>query len=327
MPFDVAIIIVTYNSAGQINACLRSVLDQGSGVRQQIIVLDNASHDGTAELVRSGFPEVQIIEPGRNLGFACGVNEAVRHAQAEFVLLLNPDTEILDRAVEKVVAFARAHPHHGFYGGRTLKPDGSLEPSSCWGAPTLASMALFAFGLTTLAPRHPVLDPESLGRWPRDTVREVGVITGCFLLARRQAWQELGGFDERFFMYGEDVDLALRARKAGYRPVVCPDAQVMHEVGQSSARPIDKMMLLYRGKAHLVRTHWQGAGQWLGLFFLKLGVALRAALSGAVRLVRPSAAADRWTALWKRRKEWVGGYAGPAFAAALPQMSALPVAK
>jgi len=309
MKADVAIIIVSYNSAEFIADCLRSVISCRRELRQQIIVVDNDSKDDTVELVRGHFPEVELIVPGANLGFAAGVNLGARHADAEFVLLLNPDTVVLDHAVESIVDFARANPGHGLYGGRTLKPDGTLEPSSCWGAPTLWSMAMFGLGLTTLFPKNRWLDPESLGDWPRDSVREVGVITGCFLLAPLAVWNELRGMDERYFMYGEDVDFAMRARRAGYRPVICPQAELVHEVGQCSETPVHKTMLLYRGKACLVRTHWRGPAKWLGLFFLTAGAGLRAALSAVFKNPRSSDAAGRWQTLWRERKIWLQGYA------------------
>lgn len=311
MKADVAIVIVTYNSEGQIRTCLESVLAQREQITQQVIVVDNHSRDGTVALVREHFPEVELILPGENLGFAKGVNLGVRHADAEFVLLLNPDTEILDHAVDVIVTFARKNPGHGLYGGRTFQPDGKLEPSSCWGAPTLWSLALFAFGITTLAPRNRWLDPESLGSWQRDSVREVGVVTGCFLLAPTATWLELGGLDECYFMYGEDADLALRARVLGYRPVICPDARLVHEVGQSSESPVHKTLLLYRGKASLVRRHWKGFPRVLGLFLLMAGTGLRATVSSLVSLVRRPEAAGRWQTLWSRRDEWLKGYSGP----------------
>jgi hypothetical protein len=308
MSAEVAIVIVTYNSAAHIPACLDSVFAQRGSVVQEVIVVDNQSRDGTADLIRERFPQVRLVQPGRNLGFAAGVNLGVAQSNAEFVLLLNPDTVVLDHAVDVIVSFARAHPGHGLYGGRTLKPDGSLEPSSCWGAPTLWSMALFAFGLTTLAPRNRWLDPESLGSWQRDSVREVGVITGCFLLAPRAVWQELRGFDERYFMYGEDTDLALRARAAGYRPVICPEAKLIHEVGQCSDTPVSKTLLLYRGKASLVRTHWRGVTGALALLMLVTGAGLRAVLSRVARGPGRSEAAQRWRTLWRERKTWLQGY-------------------
>ena len=320
---DVAVIIVTYNSERQIEACLRSLIEQRRSLRQQIVVLDNQSSDQTVELVRRKFPEVELVTPGRNLGFAAGVNLAARQADAEFILLLNPDTVVLDGAVDEIVSFARANPGYGLYGGRTLSQDGRLEPSSCWGLPSLWSLAMFATGASTAAKRNRFLDPESLGNWQRDTVREVGVITGCFLLVDRTAWQRLGGFDERFFMYGEDTDLAMRARGLGYRPVICPRARLVHEVGQSSSTPLQKARLLYRGKATFVRTHWQGLSRWAGLTLLTLGVGARA-FGGWVRSLSGRPLNPTWAGLWKERRGWLEGYpscsqsSGPAGLVALP---------
>lgn len=305
MKADVAIIIVTYNSEAHIRECLKSVLEQRNNVSQHVIVVDNQSRDGTVELIRNEFPEVQLILPGENLGFAKGVNLGASHADADFVLLLNPDTVILDHAVDVIVNFARNHPRYGLYGGRTLKPDGTLEPSSCWGVPTLWSMALFAVGITTLASKNRWLDPESLGSWQRDSVREVGVITGCFLLIALDLWNMLEGMDERYFMYGEDVDFAIRAKAAGYRPVICPDAKLVHEVGQSSETPLHKILLLYRGKASLIRSHWKGPAQSIGLFLLAAGTALRAT---AASLKSKSSFDSRWKTLWQKRHEWLLGY-------------------
>ncbi len=304
MTADVAIVIVSYNSRAFICDCLESVFSNRRDVRQQVVVVENASKDDAAELIRAKFPDVMVLEPGRNLGFAAGVNYGARHADAEFVLLLNPDTELRGAAIDEIVGFARRHPGHGLYGGRTLRPDGSLEPSSCWGQPTLWSMAMFALGLSTMFPKSPVFDPESLGRWQRDSIREVGAISGCFLLVPKVVWDELGGFDERYFMYGEDMDLAIRARARGYRPIVCPTAELVHEIGQSSETPVHKSLLLYRGKASLVRTHWSGAAKWLGLFFLAAGTGLRAALSRFSN----RAGTNRWLTLWRERSTWLKGY-------------------
>ncbi|WP_367871204.1 glycosyltransferase family 2 protein [Luteolibacter sp. Populi] len=308
MKADVAIVIVSYNSKDHIGECLDSVFTQRKSVNQQVIVVDNKPGDGTAEYVRENYPEVQLVQPGENLGFAKGVNLGVKHADAEFVLLLNPDTVILDSAVDTIVEFARKNPGHGLYGGRTLRPDGSLEPSSCWGLPTLWSMTLFAFGLTTIAPRNRFLDPESLGSWQRNTVREVGVITGCFLLSPLEVWNQLGGLDERYFMYGEDADLAMRAHRAGYRPVICPEAKLVHEVGGCSDTPVHKTKLLYKGKASLVRTHWTGLDQRLGLFFLATGTGLRAAISKIRSTPGRNDSAGRWQTLWQEREDWLQGY-------------------
>lgn len=313
---DVAIIIVTYNSSGEIEACLRSVFAQRRSVTQQVVVVDNMSTDGTVSIVREKFPEVVVIEPGKNLGFAAGCNLGASQADAEFILLLNPDTEVLEHGIDVVVEFAQAHPGFGMYGGRGFQPDGSLERSSCWGAPSLWSFTTFALGLSSIFRHNAFFDPESLGGWPRDTVRTVGVITGCFLLVSKQNWSRLGGFDERYFMYGEDADLTRRAWDLGMKPVICPDAKFMHEVGKSSATHLAKAMLLYKGKACYVRTHWSGLHQSLGLAMLALGVWIRAMAERIRGFDTRSPDQSPWSGLWRRRDEWKAGY--PALAAIAP---------
>jgi len=309
MSTDVAILIVTYNSEHQIEACLQSVFDQQGGLNQEVIVLDNNSADQTVSVVRAKFPHVKLVLPGCNLGFAAGVNRAAQQSNADYFLLLNPDTVVLDHAIATVVEFARNHPHYGLYGGQTLRPDGSLEPSSCWGMPSLWSLAMFATGLNMVARRNRILDPESLGKWPRDTVREVGVITGCFLLASRQVWTKLGGMDERYFLYGEDTDFSKRAHRAGFHPVIVPTARIVHEVGQSSATPTHKKLMLFRGKACFFRTHYTGAKRQFALFFLLAGVALRVMLSAVRFSFGPGKrSSSDWLAVWHQRHQWIQGF-------------------
>lgn len=306
---DVAIIIITYNSEDEIQDCLEAVQREQSKTNQKIVVLDNQSQDRTVEIIKGNFPEVQLILPDENLGFARGVNRAVRESKSEFVLLLNPDTIVKNNAIDTIVEFARSNPNHGLYGGRTLTPEGELEPSSCWGLPTLWSTMMFAFGFSTIFKRNSFFDPESLGSWQRDTEREVGVITGCFLLAKRDFWQEkLNGFDERFFMYGEDQDLAMRTHSLGCKPIICPHAELIHEVGKSSKTPTHKMMLLYKGKACLIRTHWSGIRKIAGLNLLLLGIGLRSMPSKLKNLSNKHYTPERYHYLWNNRKEWLPGY-------------------
>lgn len=306
---DIAILIVSYNSAAHLGDCLTSVFREGRRLALEVIVVDNDSADDSAGLIRREFPAVTLLTPGRNLGFAAGVNLAARHATAEYLLLLNPDTVLLAGALEALLQFARRAPHHGLYGARTLRSDGNVEPSSCWGLPTLWSLTMFASGLSSLARRHRLFDPESLGSWPRDTVREVGVISGCCLLVAHRAWVQLGGLDERFFMYGEDADFAMRARAAGYRPILCPEARLIHEVGQSSTRA-RKLLLLFQGKATLVRTHWRGLRRVLGLGLLLMGVGTRALGAWLVPTTLRRSGTDQWLTIWRQRDGWIQGYAG-----------------
>jgi hypothetical protein len=288
-----------------VRACLGSIFEGSPELEFEVIVLDNASGDGTVEMIRAEFPEVRLLALDENLGFAAGVNRAAEEARGEFLVLLNPDTVVHPGAVTKLVEFAREHPEHGLYGGRTLDPDGTVNPGSCWAQPSLWSMFCFATMLSTAFKGSRVFDPEAIGGWKRDTVREVGVVTGCLLLMPLGVWRELGGFDLRFFMYGEDADLSLRARGFGLRPAITPEAVVTHEIGVSSASRPDKLILLYRGKSTLVRKHWPLGKRELGLALLWVGVGVRALLAG---VTRRGTKAEAWAVVWRERRHWLPGY-------------------
>ncbi len=309
---DVSILIVTYKCRDEARDCLASIYAQDHRVRFETLVLDNDSGDGTVEMVRSEFPAAQLVALDENIGFAAGVNRLAEHASGEFLLLLNPDTLVHPGAFDELVEFARARPQHGLYGGRTINPDGTPHPASCWGKPTLWSLVCFATMLSTVFKGSRLLDPESLGSWQRDSVREVDIVTGCLLLVPRALWNELGGFDLRFFMYGEDADLALRAAALGYRPAITPEAVITHEIGASTESRPDKMVLVYRSKAALVRKHWPPPKRQLGLALLWAGVGLRALVARATR-ARNGAAT--WPAVWEARRGWLEGYPERARAA------------
>lgn len=314
MKIDVSVVVVTYRCRDAARACLASLYENAGGVSLEVLVVDNASGDGTDELVREEFPEARLFALDENIGFARAVNLAAEHARGEYLLLLNPDTVVHAGMPGELVSFARSLPAPAICGGRTLRPDGRLDPGSCWGAPTLWSLFCFASMLSTAFKGSRLFDPESLGGWKRDSVRDVDIVTGCLLLAPRALWLELGGFDPRFFMYGEDADLALRAAKAGVRRVITPRAVVTHEVGVSSATRPDKLLLLFRGKAALLRKHWGPTRSRLGIRLLVAGVGFRAVLTGRRGGVRrPSG----WPAVWRARKHWRDGYSQPSGSASV----------
>lgn len=308
MTIDVSILVVSYNTADLTVRCLESAIAESAGVSTEIIVVDNASTDGSAAVIREKCPSVELIEQKVNLGFGRAVNLAASRARGEYLLLLNPDAVVLDRAVAELLTFARRRPRGGIYGGRTLRPDGTVDPSSCWGTPSLWSFTCFGLGLSTVLRGSRLFDPESLGTWPRNTVREVGVVTGCLLLVRRDLFESLDGFDPRFFMYGEDTDLSMRARAAGYRPVITPAAVIVHHVGASSSGWANKHVLVLRGKTTLVRKHWSGWRQRFCLAMIMTGATLRAVLDLLAERRRPSNRASDWKAVWKRRCDWWSGY-------------------
>ena len=308
MSVDVSVVVVTYRCRDAARACLASLYERTSGVSFEVVVVDNASGDGTEEMVREEFPQARLFALPDNIGFGQAVNLAAEQARGDYLLLLNPDTVVHAGMVEELVAFARGFPGPAICGGRTLRPDGRLDPGSCWGAPTLWSLFCFATMLSTAFKGSRLFDPESLGGWKRDSVRDVGIVTGCLLLAPRMLWLELGGFDPRFFMYGEDADLALRAARAGVGGVITPPAGVTHEVGVSSETRPDKLLLLFRGKVTLLRKHWGPVRSRIGVGLLVSGVGLRtleALLPGRGRR------ASAWPAVWRARSEWLEGYGEP----------------
>lgn len=300
---DVSIIIVTYNSSEDILQCVDGAKKHTRNCSTEFIILDNCSKDSTVKIIQEEISDALLIQPDKNLGFAKGVNEAAKRAKGKYVLLLNPDTTIFSNAIGNIYKFAEENPQYGLYGAKTLKPDRTLQPLSCLGLPSLWSIFTFATGLSAIFKNTVFFDPESLGKWKRDTVKEVGSIVGCFLLCRLKHWKTLKGFDETFYMYGEDVDLAFRSRQLGYPSVINPSSELIHEFGKSSQTPIHKLIMLYKGKATYINKHWSGIQKKAAKTLLKTGIAIRASIVSIT-----NAKDTRYQTLWDRRKEWQNGY-------------------
>ncbi|TVQ58843.1 MAG: glycosyltransferase family 2 protein [Phycisphaerales bacterium] len=304
-----SIIIVSYNTREMTLECLRSVFRETLSTPFEVIVLDNDSSDGSADGIESEFAgRVALIRSKDNLGFARANNVAAERARGEYLLLLNPDTVVLDSAIDKLVAFARSRPEAGIWGGRTLFGDRTLNPTSCWRRQTLWSLLCHATGASALFRRSGLLNPEGMGGWARDSEREVDIVTGCFFLIERALWERLGGFDPAFFMYGEEADLCLRARRFGARPRVTPRAEIIHYGGASERVKADKLVRLLRAKAMLIRRHWPAWKAPIGVRLLAAGCLSRTCAAWCVRPF-DRAASDRvlgyWGAGWSRRKEWM----------------------
>lgn len=202
-PIDVSILIVSFNTRELTLEALRSVRRETTDVSYEVIVVDNASGDGSAMAIAAEFPDVRLFARADNIGFARANNLAAREARGKYILLLNPDTVVLDRAIDRLHAFARRLPDARIWGGRTLFADGSLNSASCWGRMTLWNLACRATGLAAVFRTAEVFNGEAYGGWLRDTERTVDIVSGCFLMIESSFWRELDGFDPLFFMYGE----------------------------------------------------------------------------------------------------------------------------
>ncbi len=232
---DVSIIIVNWNTKHFIQECLTSIYEQAGHVNYEIVVVDNASTDGSAAMLKTKFTKVALIENDENRGFAAANNQGMAIATGRYVLLLNSDTLVLDQAIAKTVSFADNNPKAAIVGCRVLNPDRTLQPT-CFMFPSVLNMLLSSSYLYKLLPNSKFFGRERMTWWGRNDVREVDVVTGCFMLVRRAAIEQVGMMDERFFMYGEETDWCYRFKKAGWKILFTPHAKIVHIGGQSSAR-------------------------------------------------------------------------------------------
>ena len=312
----VSVVIVTYRNAADIGGCLAAVRNAAPVAPVDVIVVDNASGDGTVAAARA-VPGVTVLERPDNGGFAAGCTAGAAVASGDWLLFLNPDTELAPDAIAALVDCAQQHPSAGLVGARFVHADGTSDPRSCWGRPSPWSALCFALGLSSLLPGNRVFDPEAPPPWTGDltAARAVPVISGACMLVSRELWDRLGGFDPVFFLYGEDADFCLRAAAAGYRPMVTGRAVCQHPGGRSSSSA-GKLVLLFTGKATVLRRHFP---RWLrgpGVGLLLGGVLLRATASrvigtaSAERQGLPTARGEDWRALWAARDEWRRGWTG-----------------
>ncbi len=310
-PPVLSIIIISYNTRDMTLACLASVYAETTQPFE-VIVVDNASSDGSAAAIARDFPQARLIAETTNHGFAPAHDIALPHCQGDWLLLLNPDTVVLDGALDKLMDFARRRPDAGIWGGRTVFADGSLNPFSCSRRMSLWTIFCRTVGLTGLFPKSRIFNAEEYGSWPRDTEAEVDIVTGCLFLLRRETWDALGGFDPAFTMYGEEADLCRRAQKMGARPAITPEATIIHYGGASEKVPADRIIRVLRAKAELIKRHFPFLIKGLSLFLFGLFPLSRRLANGiAGRILnRPGLVENAriWQEVWHRRAEWNNGF-------------------
>lgn len=307
---QLTVIIVSYNTRELTLKALETLYATTRKTAFQTVVFDNASQDGSAEAIAEAFPQVTLIASKENLGFAKANNLVAAEAKTEWLLLLNPDTECHEGAVDNLLAFSEAHPEAGITGGRTVFPDGSLNIASCWMRITPWSAFCKATGLSSIFSGSDFFNFEGMGSWKRDSVREVDIVVGCFLMIRKSLWDQLDGFDLKYFMYGEEADLCLRARSLGYRPMITPDAEIMHLVGAASKQQSRKYVLSAKGRMTLMQDHWPTWQVPFGRATLGFWAGSRALLIGLIAKLtgKKKEAARKWAEIWAERHDWMQGY-------------------
>jgi N-acetylglucosaminyl-diphospho-decaprenol L-rhamnosyltransferase len=235
-PPDLSIIIVNWNVKELLRDCLASIADSQGSLALEVIVVDSASSDGSVAMVRHEFPWVVVIACTENVGFPRGNNLGIAKANGRYILLLNPDTRLLNDALATMVAYLQQQPDVGVVGAQLLNGDGTIQ-SSRRRFPTLATAFFESTWLEKMAP------PGLLRRYyaldlPDDAIADVDWVTGACMMAPRAVATAVGGLDEGYFMYSEELDWCRRIKAAGWRVIYLPTAQIVHYVGKSSEQAI-----------------------------------------------------------------------------------------
>lgn len=249
-----SIIIVSYNTREILRDCLHSVYENIGLLTNEVFVVDNNSSDGSVEMITNEFPAATLICNSTNRGFAAANNQALLQSTGDYILLLNSDTLIIGDVLNKSVEYMQHNPLVGIMGCRVLNKDFSLQ-YTCFRWPSLCTLFLTASGISCL-PLKRLHGYEKILSWQRDTEREVDVVTGCYLMVSRNAYNTIGGLDEDFFFYGEETDWCRRAREAGYKVKFSPVGEIIHLGGASGdSQSSQRGLMLLNAIVRLNRKH------------------------------------------------------------------------
>jgi GT2 family glycosyltransferase len=288
---DVSIVIVAWNAGHYLAQCLESLMVATPRCNIEVLVVDNASTDGTAEMIEGKFPWVRLIKSSENLGFARGNNVAIRQCEGRYIALVNPDVVILPGCLDELADFLDEHSKVGNVGPRILNPDMTLQVS-CRRFPTVWNNFCSASGLAKALPKSRIFSGEQMFFSAHDKMTPVNILVGCFSMIRREAFETVGLLDETLFMYGDDLDWCRRCWDAGWEVVFYPGAQAIHFGGKTTAPyPVhfavarQRSILRYWSKHHGICGVWSIRSVMLLHHTLRYWFAL---LSGFVRPKRKS---------------------------------------
>lgn len=248
---SLSICIVTYQARDYLRDCLNSLYAHAPNGEYEIIVVDNHSTDGTIETLERQFPQVQLIKNPTNNGFTAPMNQALRQAQGQYLLQLNPDTIVHDQALNQLIQFMQSHPKVGICGPKVLNTDGSLQKPCRRGESTPWAVITYFLGLSSLFPKSKLFGGYLMNYLDEDEINEVDGVAGSCMLLRREVIDQIGYLDERFFAYQEDADFCFQARQAGWKVYYVPTAQVTHYGGQGGSR-----VQPYRSIFEWHRSYW-----------------------------------------------------------------------
>ncbi len=279
-----SIVIVNYNVRYFLEQCLYSTLKACEGIEAEIFVVDNNSVDGSIKMVRDKFPEVQLIDNKSNKGYSKANNQALYKAKGQYLLLLNPDTLVEDDTLVKSIQFMDEHPDAGGLGVKMLDGKGKFLPESKRGLPTPSVAFYKVFGLSALFPKSKVFGKYHLGYLDKDKVHSVDILSGAFMLLRKEILDKIGYLDETFFMYGEDIDLSYRITQAGYKNYYYPETRIIHYKGESTKKSsLNYVFMFYNAMIIFARKHYSQKNARSLSFLINFAIYFRAFVSILIR--------------------------------------------
>lgn len=285
--YKISVIIVNYNVEFFLEQCLNSVRKALEHVSGEVFVVDNNSIDGSVEMVQRKFPEVHLIANKDNRGFSKANNQAALLAKGEYILLLNPDTVVEEDTFSKVVEFMDSHSDAGGLGVRMLDGKGKFLPESKRGLPTPAVAFYKIFGLSRIFPHSKRFGKYHLGYLSEFETHEIDILSGAFMLMRKEALDKVGLLDEAFFMYGEDIDLSYRIQKGGYKNYYFPETRIIHYKGESTKKSsVNYVFVFYRAMVIFAKKHFSQKNAWLFSFLINAAIYFRASLAILARFIK-----------------------------------------
>lgn len=274
---QISVVIVNYNVRYFLEHCLSSVMRAAQGLEVEVFVVDNKSSDDSVSMVMEKFPEVILMANLENVGFARANNMAVQKANGKYILYLNPDTIVPEDCFSKCLEYMEQHATVGALGCRLIDGKGQFLPESKRGFPS-ASVAFYKItGLSSLFKHSTLFNRYHLGYLPEFEINEVDVLVGCFMFCRKEVIDQTGGFDEDYFMYGEDIDLSYKIKQAGYSNMYFPDVTVIHYKGESTAKgSMNYVKMFYKAMIIFAKKHLESGKKGAYVALIQLAIYLRA---------------------------------------------------
>ncbi len=281
-----SVVIVNYNVKYFLEQCLISVFNAAKDIDTEVFVVDNASADGSCQMVRNRFPSVNLIENTENHGFSYANNQALRLAKGKYVLILNPDTVVEESTFSQCIEFMKEHHEAGSLSVKMIDGKGKFLPESKRALPSPSVSFYKIFGFSRLFPKSKTFARYHLGHLNPDEINEIEILPGAFMFIRKTALDKAGLFDESFFMYGEDIDLSYRILKSGYKNYYFPKTTIIHYKGESTKKgSINYVLVFYKAMMIFARKHFTQKNAFLYIILIYAAIYFRAGLSIAKRIV------------------------------------------